>query len=1012
MKRSTRLNEKRHGSQKKKETALSDGFGLGGADVDLAIARKPRLDMKCHALRRPDSRGPASGLLQSTCQQPRSDLGTGSATPVELCYSAISEFARQHIRGYHTAEPALHEAASGRKRPFRRGRTPNVPYKLAVSRRTGRISAVRRESTLVLERERLANHLSHKPGQDVTALLKQGKYRSLRRRIANLHFWDTTVLDLRGRRGRSAEPLNLIAAFAALDRSLYPTVERHTRKIVIKHAPRCTRWSARLFNGTAKHDVHQAWKNWSQLDVETRRSGYQRLLIYLLHRKPGRAMQFIHILANDSVLPGRKEEAIADALGHLSKLHRRGNYGVHEGWTQSPAAAKQNFVPAFLHVFRKALARIRNICSQDLLYNLVDLAEPKDLQRTFDCLVEHRIYLGFDTILHYANAFAKAEDFTYALRCIKHFRRMNTSESWNAVSQRERLRWTCALILRKSVAEGQGYHNTPGIVEDFVRLGIDMDILLYNVVMHNAMEANDYSTAFKIYNTLEANGLEADKHTYSILLHGCATQSNPATFAQFASHCADVAKETEDVWLASDYLHYLYVRHQNGTDKAQTLELLQQQYLRFFSSKPLEPFSSRIREISSWMTRPADSGGQQTRAGPDNQESSPSLQPPPVALYIVLQAQIQAALANSSQQVEKLYERFRSVMKEDNDPALARLTSNPIIWNAFLLAFCSKQQFASASQLIKHMTEGSPQPNIYSWNIFMQAFFKTSQVKAAERVFEILRSRGIDPDGFTYGVLLRGYARAQHLERIGEAMQHVDGEQEMDPDLLRILARIPKRDKLMGMLEKSRILKEVQAAEKARKEAAEEKERWKEPRFTDDELEVAIPSFADFTPEEVSHPERLPEPVRNSSLAELEPQPLFEQQEDFLGQPQAPEPQPLPPAPIVEVQQPPPPPPKPQPFDPEVQYRKLQEELGIVAPSSQPQTDPAPAPIQRFGASFGFKSMLPTPTARPSEAAAPSEHATPSTPAKLNRLASLAPKKAAYEVSVSQMKRKKGRKFG
>ncbi|KAF2833882.1 hypothetical protein CC86DRAFT_275986, partial [Ophiobolus disseminans] len=573
----------------------------------------------------------------------------------------------------------------------------------------------------------------------------------------------------------------------------------------------CARWSFKVFKGATKHELHQAWKNWLNLDTQTRRTAYQRLLVYLLDRKPGRAMQYIHVLANDPLLRGRKTEAIADALGHLSKVHRRGKYNPNEGWSHDSNAVRRSFVPAFFHFFRKALAGQKEVCSQDLLYNLVDLADGKDLRKLFDCFVEHRTFLSFDTILHYANAFAKAGDFTSALRCLEELKKIMGSGAWDTVSDRQRLRWTCALILRKSIAKGEGFHNTAGIVASIVQLGIEMDILLYNVVMHNAMDAGDYSTAFKIYNTLQANGLKADKHTYSILLHGCALQSDPATFSRFAQHCADVAKKIEDPWLATDYLHYLYVRHQNDSDKAQTLDLLQQQYLRFFSAGPLQLINRRPTPTLL------------------------NLQPTSTALYIMLQAQIQAVLAISSQQVLELYHRFRTLVQQDSDAALTKLASDPIIWNAFLLAFCSKQQFASASELIKDMTEGSPQPNIYSWNIFMQAFFKTSQVQAAERVFKILRSRGINPDGFTYGVLLRGYARAQHIERVGEIMQHVDSEQEMKPDLLKMLAKVLDRDKLMLTLDKSRVLKEVQVVEKARIDAEEEEGRWREPQLTDDE---------------------------------------------------------------------------------------------------------------------------------------------------------------------------------
>ncbi|OAK96054.1 hypothetical protein IQ06DRAFT_231221 [Phaeosphaeriaceae sp. SRC1lsM3a] len=622
--------------------------------------------------------------------------------------------------------------------------------------------------------------------------MTNGQYRSLCRRIVNLQRWNETQLDLNERRGNAKVSFALVRAFAALDRTLYPGIGQHTRKIIIKHDARCPKLSAQLFRGTTRQSVRQVWEKWMALKMTFRQAIYQRLLVYLLDRKPACALQFIQVLSHDHLLRGTKIETIADGLGHLSKLHKRGIYDIRQEWDQDTSIVKQNFVATFVAIFERSLAVQRKACSQDLLYNLATIATGKDLKKVWASLSKHRAYMGYDTILHYANSFAKAGDNASALQCLEQLKTIQGSASWEVTSDRQRLRWTCALILRESMRKSQDYHETPSIVATIVGLGIQMDILLYNVVMHNAMEARDYSTAFKVYNTLEDNGLEADKHTYSILLHGCTGQNDPAIFSQFAQHCADVALESRDPWLATDYLYYLYVCRHKNSDKAQTVS-----------------YTSATDMLADTTT----------------------LVPPPAATYIMLQAEIQEALAASTRRVSALYDRFKSLVQEGSNPALAKLARDPIIWNAFLLAFCHKQQFASASQLLKDMTKGSTKPNIYSWNIFMQAFFKTGQVQAAERVFEIMRSRGVDPDQFTYGVLLRGYAKTQQVERIGEIMQHTDAEQEMEPDLLRALAQITNRNLLMSTLEEVRLGKEMEAQERAAVEAEEEKKRWAAPQL-------------------------------------------------------------------------------------------------------------------------------------------------------------------------------------
>jgi pentatricopeptide repeat protein len=800
--------------------------------------------LRCKAQR------PAGGLLQTAHSRWRPTSNSYPATSIESRYADIASFTHRSIRGYR-----ISRVSSGRQPPAKVSSVPSTHSHTtqqttrdpSVLQKRGPWLASRREKAINIEKARLATLVAHERDTDVASLIKNGQYRSLRRRITNLERWDETQLDLSEWKRKSSikQRFPLTRAFAALDRNMYPGIGRHTRKIIIRHDPRCAKWSAGLFRNVEEEDISKlglrvVWRLWMQFDTKLRQSIYQRLLFYLLDRKPARAIQFIQVISSDSLLPSSKEETIADALGHLSKIHKSGAYGAKKGWSEDKGAVKRHFVSAFVHVYLQTLATQRRICSQDLLYNLANIASTKDLRKVIDSLIEHRAVLGFETFLHYANAFAEDGRIMFALRCLNELKASSNAIGWETVFHRERLRWTCALILRKSMSIKKFYHVTPFIVETFVGLGIKMDLLLYNVVMHNAMEALDYATAFKVYNALEGNGLKADKYTYSILLHGCTRQSNPAMFTQFAEHCADVAQDIKDPWLAADYLYYLYIRYQNvhDHDPAQTAALLRQAYVRFFPAEPLDLLRSRLGGVVSVKSgRP--------------EEDPLNLDTPPVALYIMLQTHVQEAVTMSMRRVTDFYERFKSLVLHDSHPAISKLGEVPTAWNAFLFTFCQKQQFASASQVIRDMSNNSPQPNIYSWNIFMQAFFKTGQVEAAERVFEILRSRGVKPDQFTYGVLLRGYARAQYVKRIGETMQFIGAEEETDPDLLKALTLVVDRNELMATLEESRMRKEAQAQEKARTEAEEEERRWTAPKlkYSADE-EVASTSPGPVTEED------------------------------------------------------------------------------------------------------------------------------------------------------------------
>ncbi|KAF2275151.1 uncharacterized protein EI97DRAFT_379774 [Westerdykella ornata] len=614
--------------------------------------------------------------------------------------------------------------------------------------------------------------------------MRQGRYRSLVRRIYALRRSRPTLVDLET---VQSPILRNIIGFSALDRKAFPDRRKKAHPITIKHNPRVEAWADILLHGVESDKGDKVLQNWAAFAEEDRNTWWDHLLFYFLAKRPDMALPFVYALAHGPEITTMRPEFLADALEHIARLCLIGAKRPH-----APEAT--DFVPIFSSVFRKTLARYPSICSQNLLWTLSRISTPDDLEHVFNLLIESKAYMGFDTVLHFANAFSASGNAQHALRCLHRITEVASSKSaWATMVNRRRFKWSCALLLRKSVRNGKNYHLTNDIVAKFPDLGVKFDITLYNVIMHNAMEAGDYKTAFQVYSLLGENGVEPDKYTYSILLHGC-TMTKLAMFDDFAEHCAKVAVELKDPWLATEYLFYLYIRRQEmAPEQAQTA---------------------------------ATVGGEADAA---------RMSPPPAALFIMLQGKIKSAFGSGHTHVAKLYLYFVRLIKDQNHPLLNELAKEPIIWNAFLVAFCRQQQFHQASDLIKTMTDSKddsiPQPNVYTWNIFMRAFFQTKQVRAAERVFDIMKSRGIEPNQDTYEVLVKGYAKAQHIEKIGEFMGHVSEEKQLDPKLLRTLMNIHDRERLMRALDESRMAKEREEKQKREAEKLERERRWNLPQL-------------------------------------------------------------------------------------------------------------------------------------------------------------------------------------
>lgn len=680
----------------------------------------------------------------------------------------------------------------------------------------------RRRAKLIAQAEERLNAQARRLQRDKrnykNKLLYDGQYRSLKRLVLSLKRWDHSVANVsKFSQFYTDDERWLLDTFAALDRNAYARVNALTKPITIEHDPRCEIYTKELLEGVERDGPGRIWMNWHTFQQKQRY--YETTLVYMLEHKPGYAQDLMTVVALDNELPQNKFIILADALAYLAKLHLKEQYHSGQGWEASPAANIRKFITTFINCTEKVDAAV---FSQDLLYSLVLLADAADLKRVYDALIEARTRLAIGTVLHYATAFAEAGETAYAIQCLERRLELFNRADREAFVASDHFRWTCAAVLRGSMRKANNYHETPGIVAKFVEFGVKMDLLLYDVVMHNAMDAGDFATAFKVFNALEDNGLKADKYTFSILLHGCTTQSDSAMFKAFADFCLKKAKELEDPWLATDYLYYVYICEQSKPVASRDTNLIWKTYLDLFDLKPLEPFTkfgSRAMKDNIDLLNSSASDPERKRLAPTEQ-----------ALYLMLQTEMQTVQLLSISYLERLYKTFkRAIFGEKAHPTLLSLAQKPIIWNAFLYAFCQKGQYASASALIKDMTAHGTAPNVYSWNVFMQSFFKTGQVAAAERVFELMRVRGVDPDSYTYGVMVRGYAKAQLVDRIGETMQHISEEEQLNPDLIRALAKVQRRADLTASLEKNRTEKEQKDAEAAEKKAKEEENRFKIP---------------------------------------------------------------------------------------------------------------------------------------------------------------------------------------
>ncbi|KAF2269266.1 hypothetical protein CC78DRAFT_540300 [Lojkania enalia] len=775
---------------------------MRGARLNTSYAASNRFEKD---IKQAQGRSGAFSGLQAANQNPGTPL-LRTSPPFALRYADIFSYARNQIR-YH---------ATGTQPEAQ----PQLRTEIQPSIETGRSvrRSIKREPVMRPQRSRrrlkeLTSSTYHRLDQlDPELLAQDGRLRSLRRRVARfsgLNVLPRNVGPLKTGRARLEKTMYM---FAILNRNASLQFKGRRDDSPIHHFHKLPAWINKLFRGV-DFDQELLLERWMKsFNKSFRASEWHSILFFLLDKNPVQALQFIQILGHEHSAPSLEPYVLADALEHLAKVFLlQARKGV-------PHPDKSLFVPTFYHTLVPFLEISPKLCSQELLWDVAKLGTIEDLKTIFDVLVERGVEIGDRTLLSYAKRFGHFGEYEYALRCLR-----RSVEKWSPLLRdkfvhQPRFLRICAYILRKSIKDGQNYHEMSRIVAEYLRLGVQLTLTIFNVMMHNSMEAGDHTTAFRVYNLLKDKGLKPDQFTYVIMLRGCSMSENPGVFADFAEHCFRVAKQWQDPWISTCYLLYLYrlskLSDNRKVDALAVEHKLFDVYSELFSLRPLASFPL-----------------------PKGLYDFSSVEPQIVTLYIMFQVMIMRARSVSNKEVWELYQTFVGVVQDGNNTPIVELAKDPIIWNAFLYAFCQEDQFANASQLIKDMSnrivEDVPQPNIYSWTIFMQSFFVTDQINAAERVYEIMQTRAIKPEQYTYGVLLKGYAKAQQIGKLAKILPLADNETQLDPQLLSLLARMHDRKKLMYELENARQTREREEEERQRIGKEEHEKRWARPNLAE-----------------------------------------------------------------------------------------------------------------------------------------------------------------------------------
>lgn len=531
-------------------------------------------------------------------------------------------------------------------------------------------------------------------------------------------------------------------------------------------------WAEEVLSGSER-DISMALSRLSGFTIRKRHHFWTQIALWLLHNDP---KQMIAFLRGTHVWPYAPIACVDDSLRYLA------THFSHENDVEQLQSLAELFT--FL-ANRENGGRL--VIDGSFLYLLMPHCSHEQINEMYRAVKVHNVKVDWNAYLRFTTYFAKNGHFEQALDALLE------AKNANAALDSFAFRSNCATLLRYSIRQPAGLRVCLRLVDNLVKIGVNLNDQLCGIVMLNAVEAGDLRTAFSIYESLVDHGLEPNSYTYAILLKGCKSAIDDAETLNFVIRSAiEHVNVTHEPVVATEILHCLALHHKKHNPES-AFSTVSDAFVQLFDTAPLEQF-----------------GVMPTRTSQTKHTASEKMAPPVQAIGIMLSMYMDHAFAQaeSDYHAHELYNRFRSFVDRGLEPFVS-MTETDYIPNCFLMTFIrSKKGLLLAAEVIKHMQQDSLRqckPTQQSWSIFLHGFSRHGQMKLAEQVLKYMRGKGIEPNQVTWNTLATGYASTQDVEGTLDTLRRMELDSvTWNEWTINGLRKLQDQDRLRSELEKRR----------------------------------------------------------------------------------------------------------------------------------------------------------------------------------------------------------------
>ena len=464
------------------------------------------------------------------------------------------------------------------------------------------------------------------------------------------------------------------------------------------------------------HDSSASLKEaWEQIPRAARRQIWPELMIQVLEDSPEKALK---VLTATYTLPYPPGYAVVDCLDYIfafylqKQQHRTaessgcetasdveiaGSFStahevveststeessVIETASRSDIAAELIGTKSAPYLLRVYLRLLREgppdylHLSQNSIFLLMSNSNVDDMKTLYNTLEEVKHPLHQNTLMQFASLFAQSGETDLA------FRILNELNVRGCDFNTPKMLSLCTTLLQRTYRGPDAHVSDSEMFQFMLSSGMRPNIITYNVLLQNELEAGDAETAWQIHELMIENGIEPDAHTYSILLNDAKWRMDPSAIRSVMGHVRK--KGIRNAHIVTDVLHAILMLHQrekptydislgDRNHRPAAFARMLQAYRESFYIESLARIIPNFAEKYSTLST--------------SELSSPHmdyLADPPAPTLVVMITGYLSEL--DSQSAKEFFDHFCALVFA-GDSAVAKLMGTTHVWNLILMAF-------------------------------------------------------------------------------------------------------------------------------------------------------------------------------------------------------------------------------------------------------------------------------------------------------------------------------------